>query len=72
MGVLSATICHMDVAALQNELQALPPEQQDRMSAFLTALRLQRDGGMTEIRGRLDDKSPESWLSWDDVKDEQA
>ncbi|MEM9479569.1 MAG: hypothetical protein AAGA58_07955 [Verrucomicrobiota bacterium] len=50
----------MDVATIQNELQQLPGDQQDRIAAFLTALRMKREGFMEEVRERLDDKAPES------------
>ena len=58
----------MDIAALQHELEALPGEQQDRLAAFLTALRLKRDGMMQEISRRLDDPDPSKWVEWDEAK----
>ena len=58
----------MDIVALQQELEALPGDQQDRVAAFLTSLRLKRDGTMDEIRRRLDDKDPAQWIEWGEAK----
>ena len=58
----------MDVVSLQREIQLLPVHLQDRLAAFLTALRMHRDGGDREIQRRLDDPNPENWKSWEQVK----
>jgi hypothetical protein len=58
----------MDVITLQNEIQQLPGHLQDRLAAFLTALRMHRDGLDLEIQRRLDDTNPENWKSWAQVK----
>lgn len=58
----------MEFVALQQKLEALPSDQQDRLAAFLTALRLKRDGRMEEIRRRLDDKDPGNWIAWDEAR----
>lgn len=58
----------MDIVTLQQELEALPVDQQDRVAAFLTALRLRRDGTMGEFGRRLDDKDPAKWIEWDEAK----
>ena len=58
----------MDVLTLQNEIQQLPGHLQDRLAAFLTALRMHRDGLDLEIQRRLDDENPENWKSWNQVK----
>jgi hypothetical protein len=60
----------MDVSALQHEIELLPQDQQDRLAAFLFALRMRREGTVSEIQERLDDKSPEKWISWDKAKSE--
>ena len=60
----------MDVAAIQHELEYLPADQQDRIAAFLTALRMKRDGLMVEMQRRLDENDPEKWISWEDAKSE--
>ena len=69
----SAGLCDdstMNLSILQHELESLPPEQQDRLSAFLTSLRMRREGIFSEVSRRLDDKDPKSWTSWDAVKAE--
>jgi hypothetical protein len=58
----------MDVAMLQQEIQQLPDHLQDRLAAFLTALRMHRSGQDLEIFRRLDDQRPEKWSSWQQVK----
>ena len=58
----------MDVVAIQNELETLSPGQQDKISDFLTALRMKRQGLMKEISRRLDDDNPQNWVAWDDAK----
>ena len=58
----------MDVITLQNEIQLLPSHLLDRLAAFLTALRMHRDGVDQEIQHRLDDPNPENWQSWEQVK----
>ena len=60
----------MSLAALEQEIAALPENEQDRLAAMLVAIRLRHDGGMEEISRRLDDKTPESWISWEDAKRE--
>jgi len=63
-----ATVHLMDIVALQHELESLPVDQQDRVAAFLTALRLRRDGRMEEISQKLDDTDPVRWIDWDEAK----
>ena len=60
----------MDVAAIQHELEHLPADQQDRLAAFLTVLRMKREGLMSELQRRWDDKDPSNWISWDVAKSE--
>jgi hypothetical protein len=60
----------MDVITLQNEIKLLPSHLQDRLAAFLTALRMHRDGVDQEIQHRLDDPNPENWKSWNQVKED--
>jgi len=62
----------MNFSVLQQELESLPPEQQDRLSAFLTSLRMRRDGVISEITRRLDDRAQQNWSSWDEVKADLA
>lgn len=58
----------MDVSILQHELELLPAEQQDRLAAFLTVLRLKRSGMMNELQRRLDDQDPDNWFAWETAK----
>ncbi len=58
----------VDVVAIQNELESLPADQQDRISAFLTTLRMKRQGLMAEITRRLDEGDAGKWVPWDEVK----
>lgn len=62
----------MDVAAIQHELELLPADQQDRLSAFLTALRMKREGLIAELQRRLDDDDSEKWISWEAAKSEHG
>ena len=48
----------------------LPVEQQDQLAAYLVHLRHQRDAGLRrEISSRLDDKNPNNWISFDQLKE---
>jgi len=58
----------MNIATLQKEIERLPEHLQDRLAAFLAALRLQRSGQIQAIFNRLDDKNPENWKPWHEVK----
>lgn len=60
----------MDVATLEREIQQLPGHLQDRIAAFLTALRLKREGTDHDIHARLNDAQPGNWKSWKEVKPE--
>lgn len=60
----------MDVGILQHELELLPEDQQDQVAAFLTALRMKREGLLGEMQRRLDDTDSANWVSWDDAKSE--
>ncbi len=60
----------MDVAELQHEIELLSQAQQDRLAAFLLALRMRREGVIADIKERLDDKRPEKWISWEKAKSE--
>ena len=58
----------MDISILENELKALPADQQDRVAGFLTSLRMKRDGLISEITDRLDNDERENWEEWEKVK----
>ena len=58
----------MSIATLQQAVQALPAEDQDKLAAFLLSLRMKRDGLLGEISRRLDDSNPSGWVEWNAVK----
>ena len=58
----------MSIATLQQEVQALPAEDQDKLAAFLLSLRMKLDGLLEEISRRLDDRDPSGWVEWNAVK----
>jgi hypothetical protein len=63
--------CHafpVSTAALQQEMLALPAEDQDKLAAFLLSLRMKRDGLLDEISRRLDDQDPARWVEWNAAK----
>ncbi len=60
----------MDVAAIQQELESLPADQQDRLAAFLAHLRMKREGLLAEVQRRLEGDNPENWISWEEAKTE--
>lgn len=57
----------MNVNAIQQELLALSPDQQDMVSAFLVSVRLKRDGLIKVVDDRLNDPNDQNWISWDDL-----
>ncbi len=60
----------MDVLALQNELETLNPDDQNRIAAFLTLLRLKRQGDFQQIEESLSDSDENKWVNWKDAKSE--
>jgi hypothetical protein len=59
----------MSFAAVQKEVECWDDEEQDRLAAYLAALRLRRtEEHGVELRRRLDDRDPESWMSLDEVR----
>jgi hypothetical protein len=62
----------MNVTLLQQEIQQLPDHLQDRLAAFLTALRMHRSGQDQEIFSRLDDTRTDKWMPWQQVKEEMS
>lgn len=53
----------MTFAELKQKVQDLSPTLQKQLMGWLVSLQLQRDGGMEEMERRLDDKTPENWIS---------
>ena len=59
----------MDLDAVEKEVATWAPEDQDRLAAFLTVLRLRRSPDhIQELTRRLDDRDPASWVGLDEVR----
>lgn len=59
----------MTLTTIQKEIEQWDPEQQDRLAAYLSVLRLKRDPAHAkELVRRLDDKTPRNWLTVDQLK----
>lgn len=59
----------MDLEVVEKEVASWAPEEQDRLAAFLTVLRLKRTPGpVQELTRRLDDRDPTHWVSLDEVR----
>jgi hypothetical protein len=60
----------MDLKVVEKEVATWAPEDQDRLAAYLTVLRLQRSPGYAqELTRRLDDRDPANWVSLAEVKE---
>ena len=56
-------------ATIQKELQTWNTDDQDRLAAYLTVLRLKRDSiHSDELRRRSEDRDPHNWLRLEEVK----
>ncbi len=61
----------MELTALEKEIERRTPQEQDRLAAFLSSLRAKRDPEyLRELDRRLDDRSPDQWLTLDELKHE--
>jgi hypothetical protein len=61
------------MAQLMRAVASLPAEQQNELAAFLLHLRPQHDPEWrTEMTKRIDDSSPEKWVTLEDWKKELA
>ena len=59
----------MDLRVVEREVASWSPEDQDRLAAYLTVLRLKRSPNHTqELTRRLDDRDPANWVSLAEVK----
>ena len=59
----------MTLATVQKEIEQWDPDEQDRLAACLSVLRLKRDPKhANELARRLDDKTPRNWLTLDQLK----
>jgi hypothetical protein len=60
----------MDLEVVEKEVATWAPEDQDRLAAFLTVLRLRRSPAhIQELTRRLDDRDPDNWVSLDEVRE---
>jgi len=60
----------MNLAVVQKEVAAWSPDEQDRLAAYLTVLRMTRSPEHTEeLSRRLDDRQAGTWLSLKEVKE---
>jgi hypothetical protein len=59
----------MDLEVVEKEVASWAPEEQDRLAAFLTVLRLKRTPAhVQELTRRLDDRNPTNWVGMDEVR----
>ncbi len=59
----------MDLEVVEKEVASWAPEEQDRLAAFLTVLRLKRTPDhVQELTRRLDDRDSTNWVSLDEVR----
>ncbi len=59
----------MDLEVVEKEVANWAPEEQDRLAAFLTVLRLKRTPDhVQELTRRLDDRDPANWMSLDEIR----
>jgi hypothetical protein len=59
----------MDLAAVRKEIEQWAPDDQDRLAAMLSVLRLKRDPRhAARLAERLDDKSAAQWVTFDELK----
>ena len=60
----------MDLEVVEKEVATWAPEDQDRLAAFLTVLRLRRSPPhLQELTRRLDDRAPGNWVSLDELRE---
>ena len=63
----------MSLAAVQKEIEQWEPEEQDRLAATLSVLRLKRNPEhAAKLAERLDDRSPAHWLTLGELKRQLA
>ena len=63
----------MTLATIKDEIEQWDPEQQDRLAACLSVIRLKRDPmHAKELARRLDDATPQNWLTLDQLKQKLA
>ncbi|PWU16745.1 MAG: hypothetical protein C5B50_12905 [Verrucomicrobia bacterium] len=59
-----AYLQHVSIEAIRNELRALPSAERRKLMAFMVALEDEgREGYAAKLAKRIDDRSPERWLT---------
>ncbi len=59
----------MSFSDVQKVVEQWAPDDQDRLAALLTVLRLRRDPGYMEAMDRkIQDAAPENWMTLNDLK----
>jgi hypothetical protein len=53
----------MSIEAIKSELRALPAEERRKLMAFMVVLDDQERADYAVLAKRIDDKSPERWLT---------
>lgn len=58
----------MSIQEIRSELEALPAEERKELAAFLISLRHKDLAGYrARMAGKIDEKSPESWLTLEEL-----
>jgi hypothetical protein len=58
----------MTIQAIQAEVEALPAEERKRLAAFLVSLRHKDLAGYrARMADKIDDKTPEKWLTLEEM-----
>lgn len=59
----------MSFTEIQQQVSQMSPEERDKLSAFLVALRIRENDLFSEVSGRLDDPS-DQWIDWEQAKND--
>ena len=58
----------LTIETIQNEVATWPEEAVRRLQGFLVSMSHQRDGRLEHFSARLNDASPERWVTLEDVE----
>ena len=59
----------MSFTEIQQQVSQMSPEERDKLSAFLVALRIRENDFFSEVSRRLDDPS-DKWIDWEQAKND--
>jgi hypothetical protein len=59
----------MSFTEIQQQVSQMSPEERDKLSAFLVALRIRENDLFSEVSRRLDDPS-DQWIDWEQAKND--